>query len=230
MSTSPYVVATLFAALAFLPAAPAAAQGEVLITQAKVNAGNITPGDAAGFPATITRGGVYRFASNLNVPANKNGIEISAADVTIDFAGFSMRGGTTAFNGIVGTLPNASIKGGTIRNFKEDGISGTGHSWIISDMRLVGNKRVGIKCGQSCLVHDSIVTVNSIGIAMDDGIAIGNVLSRNTGPGLQGNTGAGAAQNAFILNSGGAENGHLAGNAIKADPNLCRFTASIGPC
>ena len=37
----------------------------VLIDQTRVMAGNITPGDAPGFPATISRSGSYRLASNL---------------------------------------------------------------------------------------------------------------------------------------------------------------------
>jgi hypothetical protein len=210
-------------------AAPSSA-AVILITQAKANAGNVTPGDAAGYPVTITRRGVYQFADNLIASANKNGIEINAPDVTIDFAGFSLIGESVALDGIVGSFPNVSIKGGTIRKFKEDGIDGTGSFWIISDMRVVVNVAVGIKCAQSCLVRDSIVANNAIGIAVDDGIAIGNILSRNDGPGLQGNTGAGATQNAFILNSNGSDNAHIAGTAIKADPNVCRFTSTIGPC
>jgi hypothetical protein len=55
-------IATASIALAaLLAAAPASAvtneNGEVLITQAAVNAGNITPGDTPGFPVTISVGG-----------------------------------------------------------------------------------------------------------------------------------------------------------------------------
>jgi len=47
--------ALLCAGLLAMPAA--AVEGEILINQAKVNAGGITPGDTAGFPATISRAG-----------------------------------------------------------------------------------------------------------------------------------------------------------------------------
>ena len=49
MSYRPYVAA-LLAALALLPATPAFAAGEILITHGKILAGNLTPGDTAGYP------------------------------------------------------------------------------------------------------------------------------------------------------------------------------------
>src|SRR5262245_22568311 len=39
-------------------------------------------------PVTISQPGSYRLSSNLNVPSNTNGIEISSNDVTIDLNGF----------------------------------------------------------------------------------------------------------------------------------------------
>src|SRR5262245_6979065 len=40
--------------------AGAHAEGEILITQAKANAGGITPADTAGFPVTLSAPGSYR--------------------------------------------------------------------------------------------------------------------------------------------------------------------------
>ena len=42
----------LIALFAFALPIPAQAAGETLITQAKANAGNVTPGDTPGFPVT----------------------------------------------------------------------------------------------------------------------------------------------------------------------------------
>ena len=67
------------AAVTLLTASPSLAvtnqDGQVLITQAAVNAGNVTPGDTPGFPATISVPGSYRLASNLTVPTAANGNE-----------------------------------------------------------------------------------------------------------------------------------------------------------
>jgi hypothetical protein len=86
-------ILALFMSLAILPAAPAiATDGQVVITQAKANAGNVTPGDAAGFPVTLSQPGSYVLASNLQAPANTAGIKVNSHDVTIDLNGFRMRG------------------------------------------------------------------------------------------------------------------------------------------
>jgi hypothetical protein len=61
----------------------AAVDGEILIDQARVNAGGITPDDAPGFPATLSRPGRYKLTGNLNVPADLNGIEVTQHNVTI---------------------------------------------------------------------------------------------------------------------------------------------------
>src|SRR2546421_5801594 len=69
--------------------------GVVLINQNAALAGNVTPGDAPGFPVTISVSGSYRLSGNLVVPdANTTAVEITAADVTIDLNGFSVIGPT----------------------------------------------------------------------------------------------------------------------------------------
>src|SRR5262245_54867628 len=90
------------AALATLRIGPAwGVDGEILLTQAKALAGNVTPGDAAGYPITISAAGSYKLAGNLDVPAGANGIVVTAAGVDIDLAGFRLFGGA---NGIYGSV------------------------------------------------------------------------------------------------------------------------------
>ena len=95
---------TKFGALAIslcLLAVPAVAQ-VVVITQAKAIAGGVTPGDAAGFPVTLSLKGSYLLESNLNPPAGVDGIQIKSHDVTIDFNGFVLNGAQQARIGIRG--------------------------------------------------------------------------------------------------------------------------------
>lgn len=67
--------------------------GVKLITAAAVQAGNVTPGDAPGFPVTISQAGSYRLASNLVVTNPYTAaVEIAADDVTLDLAGFAIQG------------------------------------------------------------------------------------------------------------------------------------------
>ena len=55
-----------------------ATDGVVLIDQARALAGNVTPGDAPGFPVTISEPGSYRLASDLE--SDNGGILIAADD------------------------------------------------------------------------------------------------------------------------------------------------------
>ena len=102
---------------ALSPALPAQAQ-VIAITQAKANAGNVTPGDTPGFPVTLSRPGSYVLTTNLTVPANKDGINITSYDVTLDLNGFRIHGFSVANNGIVGTLHTATIRNGLVALFK----------------------------------------------------------------------------------------------------------------
>lgn len=114
-------------ALASLPAL--AVDGVVLIDQNKALAGNVTPGDAAGFPVTLGRPGSYRLSGNLTVPAGVHGFLIASPGVTLDLNGF-----TLASDGPAGTVfpygvtdgstggnlinqPRAQIRNGHIAGF-----------------------------------------------------------------------------------------------------------------
>src|SRR5512139_1391685 len=79
----------------------AAVDGLILIDQNKALAGNVTPGDAPGFPVSITRSGSYRLSSDLTVPdADTTAIDVTttASDVTIDLNGFSIVGPVVCTN------------------------------------------------------------------------------------------------------------------------------------
>jgi len=96
-----YLLAAALAAFALIPLTASAVDGVVLIDQNKALAGNVTPGDAPGFPVTITRAGSYRLSGNLTLPASADGIVIATSGVTLDLNGFSITGaGGSAARGI----------------------------------------------------------------------------------------------------------------------------------
>jgi hypothetical protein len=79
--------------LATIPCTAYAVDGVVLIDQSHALAGSITPGDAPGFPVTISQRGSYRLSGNLVVPdANTTAIQIAADHVSLDLNGFSIIG------------------------------------------------------------------------------------------------------------------------------------------
>jgi hypothetical protein len=244
MLNRPYVAAALLAVLTLLPAAPAFAAGEILITHAKALAGNVTPGDTAGYPVTISIPGNFQLASNLFVAADKIGIQVTGANATIDLNGFTMQGSNVAWHGITGGVDGVTIKNGTITGFEFDGINGTAAFWTVENMQVVGNGRFGIYtefgsharflnntvaqngssgivCGLGCLVEDSIVSENGAhGVFAQRGTVLGNTIVSNNGFGIGGgSSGVGFGNNTLVDNNNG--NAQVAGGLDLLHPNAC---------
>jgi hypothetical protein len=136
------VIATV---LATIWAAPAAAvDGTKLIDHAKAMAGGTTPGDAPGYPVTISQPGSYRLSSNLVQPnANTDVLVITASNVTLDLNGFSILGATvctgdrepicvgggsatTVFQTGRGIVAGDNLTGVTVRNGTVQGMGNAG--------------------------------------------------------------------------------------------------------
>jgi parallel beta-helix repeat protein len=185
-----------------------AVDGEVLINQAKVNAGGITPGDTAGFPAKLSRPGRYKLSGNLTVPALTNGIEVTAGDVTIDLNGFTIINTTAgqAASGIVGVLPAGGVLrviNGTVTGFSESGVSKASGRGVVEDMRILSNGRNLELPGDSQVRNSTIANGNSPMIAPGIRCYARCLIEQNT---VTGNNGAGVA-----LEAGG---GTVLGNVI----------------
>ncbi len=166
----------------------------VLIDQTRVMAGNITPGDAPGFPATISRSGSYRLASNLVIsPAGATAIQITASNVTLDLNGFSIVGpggcsvdsqGLTscpAPGSGVGVLagddlhPGArsiTVRNGSVRGMTLTGIQITGDGSMVENVASDGNYQDGFNVNG--LVSESSATGNGL-----DGI-LGQTIRNST--------------------------------------------------
>jgi hypothetical protein len=146
-----------------------AVDGVVLINQSTVLA-------SGGFPFQISQSGSYKLSGNLTVPAATNGIQISAAWVTLDLNGFSIttpdapfgppffRG--ISYNAAFTTPHNIVIRGGNV-----DGFS--------LPIQLIGP--TGIKC-QYCAFTDLITRIPSGGASWELGnyTRIDNVTALNT--------------------------------------------------
>lgn len=83
----------LSASLFALSATVHAVDGVILIDQAKALAGGVTPGDAPGFPVTLSKAGSYKLAGNLTMPNyNTSAIEATVPGVSLDLNGFTIDG------------------------------------------------------------------------------------------------------------------------------------------
>jgi hypothetical protein len=175
------------AILSIFIASPVLAEGEIVITQAKALAGNVTPGDTAGFPVTISRPGAYVVASTLTVPAGSYGFQISSHNVDIDMNGFLLTGGGVGYYGLVSHYyGEGRIHGGTINGFRSYGIYVRNNAWVIEDMQIVRNGGAGIDATtRFIIVQNSLIATNG-----GDGIMVGNnSIIRNSTVSSNGNIG-----------------------------------------
>jgi hypothetical protein len=168
-----------------------AVDGVALIDQTHALAGGVTPGDAPGFPVTISLPGSYRLSGNLTVPdANTTAILITADNVTIDLNGFSIVGPTICMtdgrtascnstgtgDGVdAGSRTNITVINGTVRGMGNIGINipGVG-SFGFGDQ---GNKGAYVE-----KVH--AVSNGGAGIVVTSGMVIGNAAISNGGAGI----------------------------------------------
>lgn len=187
-------IVLLTACLGSFSNSASAVDGVILITQANAQAGNVTPGDTAGFPVTISRSGSYRLASNLNIGASAvsiNALEIKSTtpgtqlNVTMDLNGFLI-GGTnvcdfdeqqdvacTTTSGTGNGITTASdssvrISNGAVRGFGKNGIYCEG-SCTIDELTVANNGGTGIMISNNSNIP-SIITNNSVFLNGNNGI------------------------------------------------------------
>jgi hypothetical protein len=230
-------------ATTLLAAAPVAlaADGQILINQAKAMAGGVTPGDAPGFPVTISQPGSYKLVGNLTVPnENTTAVEITGNDVTLDLNGFAIMGPTVCpYSGGgacaplgtgVGVLAeaivnpnrfaNGAIQNGTIRGMGSRGIlvGGATPGTRIDRIRAVSNGSDGISASIA-LVTNSLALNNG-----DDGISgevvnvQGSVAQGNRGYGLHLNVASGLGSNLLVGNTLGEV---APGSGVQTSGNVC---------
>jgi hypothetical protein len=170
-----YILGTLASSLQ-------ASDSVVLIDQASVAAGTVTPG-AAGFPITLSQPGSYRLESNLVVPnANVSAIKITADNVTLDLNGYSIIGpglckdnGTTlptclpagtgigVLAGSDTTLGPRSVRvlNGSVRGMGSHGIQLTGKDSFVKDVAA------DLNAGSGFVVNGSVVESSAMGNGAD---------------------------------------------------------------
>jgi hypothetical protein len=172
------------AAASVLLGAPCFA-AEILINQNKAQNGNVTPGDAAGFPVTISRSGKYKLGSNLVVPAGQTGIEVTAHGVTLDLNGFTIHNIQLGFRGLIGieqkpALARLTVMNGSIVRF-QTGIKAPGPFSVVENTTVIDNSQNGIEVGNLARVSNNTAQNNGwAGIALgNDSRASQNILSLN---------------------------------------------------
>lgn len=206
------------AVLALLIAPPAfAADGVLEINQACAATGCF-PGDSPGLPVSIGVAGSYRLTSSLAISdANTHGIEVVADGVSIDLAGFEIRGPLTCSGTPLTCSPSSgtgigvqghasgfvSVSNGTIRGMGRDGVS-VGQQGAVSDLRLISNGRTGVLAERYCEVTGNLVSLNGLsGIVTSEGCTVtDNTVDGNASTGVDAGIGSTVSRNTSIRNGG----------------------------
>ena len=130
-----------------------------------------------GFPFKITKPGSYKLTSNLVVPANTDGIDILASDVTLDLNGFSIIGPLVCTGNDPATCPAATagvgikaggdegtpgpgdvkVFNGSVRGMGSNGIFLTGDGSLVQKVSAESNAGAGI------IVAGSVIDSSAIG-------------------------------------------------------------------
>ncbi len=179
--------------LIFATPSVAASDGPIKINQANAQSGNVTPGDAAGFPVTISRPGSYVLTSNLDLTPltaarDTTAILITSDNVHLDLGGFSIIGKTGCSGspllctptglgrGVASAKDGISIVNGTIRGMGNDGIA-LDDGARVENVHAAGNGDDGIQVETDALLKGNTVLLNA-----DDGIdaGAGSTLTGNT--------------------------------------------------
>ena len=162
-----------------------AADGVTVIDPGRVRNGNITPGDAPGFPVTISQSGSYVLSGNLTVPdAQTTAIEITADNVTLDLNGFSIIGpnvctsdpttcthsgggvGIHAGSFSPGIMAPAGVRviNGMVRGMGFHGVRLMGEGTAVEKVHTTNNGGPGIVVGGGSVIDSSAVLNRGAGI------------------------------------------------------------------
>ncbi|MCV2360378.1 hypothetical protein LNV08_15485 [Paucibacter sp. TC2R-5] len=225
---------------ATLLAAGGSAMAQATLDHNKALAGNSLPGDAPGYPITLSQPGHYVLKSNLQVPAGLNGIEITGKNVTLDLNGFGIMGtgdcirnDSTKVVTCTGTVGSpigvrvvadaVTIRNGTVSGF-EFGIdlvylgNGTQGGVVLADLLLTRNLRYGLASNASKGPHlrasGLIATLNGEnGMRVSNGLIERSQANNNGGDGFDLNSQVVSLLDSFAYGNrfAGVRNGVLRG-------------------
>ena len=185
--------------LIFVSLAPAAfgSDGRIELNQVCATQTGCAPGDAPGFPITLTARGSYLLTSGLAVPnENTNGIEVSDADIHIDLNGFALLGpgtvpiathvctlpGTGSGVVVTGTASGLVVQNGNVRGMGKDGINASTQNARVERVIAERNCGAGITVGITGLVVDSQVRANAgDGIVTNNGSRVRDAVADQNG-------------------------------------------------
>lgn len=202
--TANRVCGLVLAALgAFALAGVASGAGEIEINDARALAGGVTPGDAPGYPVTISQSGSYVLTGNLTPTGAENGITIEngVSDVLIDLAGFAIVGPVVCTRGAASTTcvgtagagvstqvgnVDITVRDGTVRGMGNGVLLSGSTNARIEGIQATSNASIGIAANTGAILESNIADLNgNSGFVVNDNNTLrNNIATRNGSDGL----------------------------------------------
>jgi len=147
-----------------------------------------TPGDATSV-FKITAPGSYYLTGNLAGVGGKNGIAVTATNVTIDLHGFALNGVSGSLDGVhmeSGTS-KLTLRNGTITGWGGDGVDevdADAQGGIYENIHAAGNGGDGLRLDASCVITACKLDDNSVyGVSVDGRATIKDCTASDNGAG-----------------------------------------------
>jgi len=172
---------------------------QATIDQNRAVNGSVTPGDAPGFPITLSQRGSYKLTGNLVVPAATGAILVTASDVSIDLNGFTITGANTC-SGYGATVActntgsaagieaaagvtDVQVRNGTVEGFEKAGL------WLnqrstVDRVKSRFNDGYAIVVRADSSVGNSWVERNGGGVYSEGGLVFDTIASGNRVSGI----------------------------------------------
>jgi len=179
-----FLLASLLASL-LSPIGLFASDGVIEINQAQALAGGVTPGDAPGFPVTLSASGSYILTGDLllsaaDSPENSHGIVITAEAVVLNLNGFSINGPTRCNAphpltcGPLGTGNGIEVPGSSRLTVRNGIILGVGNKGIHQENGTATYEDLHIAhCGGDCMqVQNAMIDGVQVQWSGDRGISL----------------------------------------------------------
>jgi hypothetical protein len=221
--------------------------GVVEISHAAALAGNVTAGDTANYPVTLSAPGSYVLTSDLTIPnTNTSAIEVTTVEiVVIDLNGFTIRGPNTCTGCPVtsctggsgrgvyntGTTRGISIRDGSIQGMGSLGVDITGNGHL-ERVFINSNGGRGARVGSGALVarEAGFASNGGDGLYMDPGfpgLVHDSIASCNLDEGMELGTGCTVTSNTTISNGGDgiflSSGGTASGNSVVGNVGIGIF-------
>lgn len=161
-----------------------------------INATN-TPGDANSFYRIAQSGSYYLTSNTPLIPPGFHGIEVVAADVTIDLNGFTIRSLVGAFNGVVATssAQRLTVRNGSIYLMGGYGLYLDVDGCRVENVNCYGSGGDGFLVGPGATLINCVATSNQRGFTFAPGAVLVNCVARqNDGSGFLGGGDFGTAE------------------------------------